>query len=408
MLSTARNAWAISKVGIWRGLGREARDVISYTVMSSKKAETKRKAFKDWFDRSAAQAMASQMAGAMSGFDRRKFVRQATRDLQALEFTQRVQQFSDALRATLPESLPEALSVLVESLPPALPDCDSTTDGWLQWPLGQFIADHGLQHFDASMAAMVELTQRFSSEFAVRPFVEHYPEETFQRLRELTRHPSPHVRRWCSEGTRPRLPWGKKLRFLVSDPSPIWPILEALKDDEELYVRRSVANNLNDVAKDHPELVVARCKAWSRGASERRAWVIRHGLRTLIKKGDPGALAVVGYGPPRKLRAELSLSPKRIRVGGEVTLAAEIATTAARSQKLAVDYVVHYVRRNDKTSGKVFKWKTLTLPAGSTMALEKRHPMRKTTVRTLYPGLHRIELQVNGVRVAETSFQLAY
>ena len=375
--------------------------------MSSKTTATKNKAFKDWFDKSAAQALANQITEAMPGFDRKKFVRLASRDLGALEFSQRVQQFSDALRATLPETLPEALAVLTESLPSPMPDCEATTDGWLQWPLGQFIADRGLDHFEASMTAMIELTQRFSSEFAVRPFVAECPEAIFPRLLELTQHPSPHVRRWCSEGVRPRLPWGKKLRALVEDPSPIWPILEALKDDEELYVRRSVANCLNDIAKDHPALVVARCKAWSRRGHEHRDWVIRRALRTLIKNGDPGALAVIGFGPPKKLEATLSLRPKRIQVGGEVTLTAGLATTAASAQNLAVDFVVHFVRKGGKTSEKVFKWTTTRLPARGAATLEKRHPMKKTTVRKLYPGVHRVELQVNGSRVAETIFRLA-
>ncbi len=386
--------------------GREARRVISYGAMSSQAARTDKKAFKDWFDPAAAEALADQVASTAPSFDRSAFSRLATRDLENLEFNQRVRQFSDALRSTLPESIPETLAVLTESLPPPLPDCESVTDGWLQWPVGQFIADHGLDFFDESMAAMIELTQRLSSEFAVRPFVERYPEATFERLQELTRHPSAHVRRWCSEGTRPRLPWGKKLHFLVADPSPIWPILEALKDDAELYVRRSVANNLNDIAKDHPDLVVERCQAWSGDGGDPREWVIRHGLRTLIKNGDPAALAVVGFGPPERLRAELSASPASVEIGGEITLQARLDTTATRAQDLAVDYVVHYVRKNGKTSGKVFKWTTTQLPARGTITLEKRHPMRVTTVRKLYPGEHRVELQVNGVRVAETRFQL--
>ncbi len=374
--------------------------------MSSKTPPAKKKAFKDWFDRAAAEALAGQVAGAMPGFDRRGFVRRAVHGLEDLEFSQRVRQFSGALSATLPAALPEALTVLVDSLPPPLPDCEAVTDGWLQWPLGQFIAEYGLEHFEASMTAMVELTQRFSSEFAVRPFVARYPEATFRRLLELTDHESPHVRRWCSEGTRPRLPWGRKLGFLIDDPSPIWPILEALKDDEEIYVRRSVANNLNDIAKDHPERVVARCKAWARGGDDRRRRLIRHGLRTLIKSGDPAALAVIGFHAPRKLRAELSLRPRRVRLGGEVKLAARIATAAGRAQDLAVDYVVHYVRKNGKTSEKVFKWTTTRIPARGTVELEKRHAMRKTTVRALYSGVHRVELQVNGVRVAAADFRL--
>ncbi len=374
--------------------------------MTPDRPDPERKPFKSWFDEDAARRLARQLAGAMPRFDQRRFVRLASRDLRELEFAARVQQFADAMAATLPESVPRALDVVTRSLPRPLPDCESVTDGWLQWPLGQFIADRGLDHVDASFAAMIELTQRFSAEFAVRPFVERHPREALSRLSALTAHESPHVRRWCSEGTRPRLPWGRRLDALVADPSPIWPILEALKDDEALYVRRSVANNLNDIAKDHPSAVVARCRAWSAGASAERAWTVRHALRSLVKGGDSAALAVVGYRRPRGLTATLRARPARVAIGGAVELIARLSSSASRGQHLMVDYGVHHVRQRGETSEKVFKWKTLRLAGGETRELTKRHAVRATTVRALYPGMHRVELQVNGVRIAEARFRL--
>ena len=365
--------------------------------------EPKRRAFKEYFDRAAAHALAAQVYAVKPGFDRAGFVRRAARNLDALEFAGRVQQFADALAATLPRAVPEALVVLTRSLPQPLPTCDSVTDGWLQWPVGQFIADHGLSHFEASMDAMVALTKRFSSEFAVRPFVERRPEETFARLLTLTDDPNPHVRRWCSEGTRPRLPWGKKLVALAEDPSPIWPILEALKDDPERYVLRSVANNLNDIAKDHPDRVIAICREWAKGGRED---VIKHALRTLVKAGHPEALAVVGFGPPIRLKASLRVRPRRITIGEDVILKADLETRSTRGQDLLVDYAVHYVRQGGRLSAKVFKWTTTRLQPNGRMSLEKRHRMRPTTIRALYPGTHRVELQVNGVQVASTHFVL--
>ena len=177
-----------------------------------------RKAFKDYFDRAAASVLAEQITRVHKAFDCSGFVRSATRNLKKLEFHDRVKQFSRSLAKTLPPDVPQAIDVLTHSLPPALPDCEAVADGWLQWPIGQFIADYGIEHLEESMEAMVQLTQRFTSEFAVRPFVERYPTEVFQRLEELTRHESPHVRRWCSEGVRSRLPWGVKLKSLAEDP----------------------------------------------------------------------------------------------------------------------------------------------------------------------------------------------
>jgi 3-methyladenine DNA glycosylase AlkC len=375
-------------------------------TMNSSEKQKERPAIKDWFDRKAAKALAAQIGSAHAKFDRARFVRLATKDLPRLEFADRVRQFSGALRATLPESVPDALSVLTDSLPELLPGSEDVSDGWLQWPVGQFIADHGLEHYPESMAAMIELTQRFSAEFAVRPFVEAVPDRTFRQLLKLTKHRNVHVRRWCSEGTRPRLPWGRKLRDLVADPGPIWPILERLKDDSELYVRRSVANNLNDIAKDHPDRVVERCQAWLEKRTPNREWLVRHALRSLIKDGHPGALALVGFGPPEKLQTRLRVAPAAIRVGESMTMTAEIVSSARRSQRLAVDYAVHYVRKSG-TSAKVFKWTTAELPAGGRVTLEKRHHMKVTTIRALYPGAHRVELQVNGVRCAKAAFQLS-
>lgn len=362
-------------------------------------------AFKDYFDRAAARALGNQVSAVDPAFDADAFVRAATRGLTKLEFADRVRNFSDALAAQLPGS-PASLETLTRSLPDPLPDADSVTDGFLQWPIGQYIADHGLDHYDASMVAMIELTQRFSSEFAVRPFVEQHPDETFARLLELCRHPSLHVRRWCSEGTRPRLPWGKKLRALVADPSPIWPILEALKDDPELYVRRSVANNLNDIAKDHPALVVQRCRAWSRKRTPERAALTAHALRTLIKAGDPDALDVVGFGPATDITAKLSVSPRRIAIGESVTLTAKIVNGARAPQRMLIDFAVHYVRQKNASSAKVFKWTKRELSRGETLELSKSLSMRTTTIRALYPGKHVVELQINGARVAQTSFTL--
>ena len=364
-----------------------------------------RTAFKEYFDRAAARALAEQVAAVDPRFDSAAFVRKATRGLAKLEFADRVRSFSEALAAQLPGS-PRSLQTLTRSLPDPLPDADSVTDGFLQWPIGQYIADHGLEHFEASMTAMIELTQRFSSEFAVRPFVEQYPERTFERLLELTGHDSVHVRRWCSEGTRPRLPWGRKLRALVADPSPIWPIVDALKDDPELYVRRSVANNLNDIAKDHPQLVVKRCRQWSRKSNAARDSLIAHALRTLIKAGDPDALAVVGFGPVTKLEAELRVAPRRVRIGDGIELIATLTNGARRRQRLLVDFAVHYVRRKGEPSAKVFKWTQRELAAGESLELTKAVAMRTTRIRALYPGKHRVELQVNGSRVAQTSFTL--
>lgn len=363
------------------------------------------KAFKDWFDREAARALGAQVAATCPGFDERRFFRRATEDLDALEMMDRVRQFSAALRAELPEDMERGLRMLADSLPPLLDGTENVTGGYLQWPIGQLIADHGVAHLDASWHAMIELTQRLTSEFAIRPFVERYPDEVFARLLALTSHESPHVRRWCSEGVRPRLPWGKRLDSLIADPSPIFPILERLKDDPSLYVRKSVANCLNDVAKDHPETVLEIAARWMDGASEERAWVVKHALRTLIKAGDPRALEVLGYGPPKGLTATLSVSPETVAIGEHVSLSL-VLENAGPDAELLIDYRVHYRKSSGDARPKVFKWKTLSLKAGESASLTKKQPMRVTTIRPLYPGAHAVDVQINGVVLAASGFTL--
>ena len=369
--------------------------------------QNEKKAFKDWWDRDAANALADQLQAVFPELDRKRFLKLACQGLDKLEMMARVEQFASAMRACLPDDIPAALKVITRSLPEPLPDCEAVTDGWLQWPLGFFIGEYGVEHYRESMDAMIALTQRFSAEFAIRPFAEKYPEVAYAELLGLAQsHESPHVRRWASEGIRPRLPWGRKLRALIDDPSPLWPILEALKDDPELYVRRSVANNLNDIAKDHPDLVVECCKAWVNGTSAERQWVIKHGLRTLIKDGHPGALEVIGLGKPKSLEVAFSLTPEFISIGELVELCLSLKNASKRSQKLAIDYAVEFVRKGGKVSQKVFKGTVTELAAGQAFEWRKKHPMKTTTVRALYSGKHRVFLNINGQTFGEGEFEL--
>lgn len=365
-----------------------------------------KKSHKDWFDRGAAKALAAQLAAADQKFDSKSFVKCCCKALGDLEFNARVKQFADAMAVSLNDDYPRAIAIVQKSLPEPLPDCKSVTDGWLQWPVGQFIADCGLDHFDESMQCMVELTQRFSAEFAIRPFVERYPDQTFEFLYSRVDDLNPHVRRWCSEGVRTRLPWGGNLKGLIADPSPIIPILEALKDDREIYVRKSVANSLNDLSKDHPALVLKLCKRWSKNSNDGRDWIIKQGLRALIKQGDSGALTLTGFKAPEKIVVSLGLNNKRIKIGDSVELQVSLENASQREQNLLLDYVVHYKAKGEKARFKVFKWKNFELAAGKTLTMKKLHPMKQTSVRALYPGMHTVKLQLNGHRMSSVEFEL--
>ncbi len=364
--------------------------------------------FKDYFGEQAAWTIGRQVAAVFPDFALGAFVADASKDMDTLEMLDRVRALSTGLRAYLPSQVPEALRILERSLPPLLDNCAQINGGFVQWPIGQFIADYALDDFEDAFRLMEALTQRFTSEFAVRPFVARHPARTFARMQALTAHPSPHLRRFASEGVRPRLPWGAKLHALVADPSPILPILEALKDDPETYVQRSVANNLNDIAKDHPDLVLDLAGRWLSTATPARRWIIRHGLRTLVKAGHARALELQGFNPIQNIEATLEVAPITLHIGeqADLTLTLSSRATTGEPARLAVDYCVHFVRSGDKHTTKVFKWKTLALNPSETTVLRKTHRFAETTIRRLYPGPHAIDIQINGQRLATTTITL--
>jgi 3-methyladenine DNA glycosylase AlkC len=260
------------------------------------------------------------------------------------------------------------------------------------------VARHGLDHFEEAMAAQEVITQRLSAEWTIRAFLERYPERTYARLLEWAHHPSVHVRRLVSEGTRPRLPWAPRLRAFQSDPAPVLRLLELLKDDPELYVRRSVANSLNDIGKDHPQVLIGVCRRWSTGASPERAWLIQHALRSLVKAGHRQALAVLGVaGAPRVRVSRAKLSRKQVPIGAGLEFSFELTSVTRRAQDLLVDFALHCVKADGTTRPRVFKLTRLALPAGARVTLRNRVSFRPMTTRKHYPGTHRLEALVNGV-----------
>jgi 3-methyladenine DNA glycosylase AlkC len=223
----------------------------------------------------------------------------ALNGLRALTILQRGQHLARALREHLPERYDDAITILIHSLTPPLSRTDDLgLGGFFYLPHVCFVAAYGLdpEHnrgrdpFETSLRAQYEITRRFSAEFSIRPFLIKWPERTLARLQEWTTDADPHVRRLCSEGTRPRLPWAMRIPVFIKDPRPVIPILEALKDDPDEYVRRSVANHVGDIAKDHPHMAFELCEGWLKGASRERKWLIRHALRYPAKKDVKAAL----------------------------------------------------------------------------------------------------------------------
>ncbi|MEM7095966.1 MAG: DNA alkylation repair protein [Actinomycetota bacterium] len=362
---------------------------------------------KDQFGHDVAERIAAALEHEVPDFDAKAFVRDCLDGFDELELTGRAKHIAAAMAAHLPADRAEALRVVTRSLGEEGDQPWGGMEGFFYLPHVYFVAEHGLDHFEEAMAAQYELTKRFTAEFSIRAYLEAHPEATLARLREWTSDPNEHPRRLVSEGTRPRLPWASRLKAFQADPAPVIELLELLKDDESEYVRRSVANNLNDIAKDHPELVVELAGRWWADADENRRRLIRHGLRTLIKAGDAGALAVLGYGPDSPLVVRsVTVEPQEVPIGGKVRVDLLIENPAASTVGGLIDLRLHFVKANGETSPKVFKGSEIEVAPGDTATFGKSISVKQHSTRTHYPGTHRVEVLVNGEARPGPSFEL--
>ncbi|MCM2258016.1 MAG: DNA alkylation repair protein [Vicinamibacteria bacterium] len=358
--------------------------------------------FKNLLGPALVKRLADDLRAAWPAFPHRRFVAEATTGLDALELKARARHVADALERALPAAAEPALEILVRSL--HAPLSETKGFGFLYFPYSEFLERHGAKAFAAGLRANYELTRRFTSEFCLRTLLEADPKRTLEALHEWTADPDPHVRRLCSEGTRPRLPWGRHLPAFQRDPKPVLGLLEKLKDDPSEYVRRSVANNLNDIAKDNPGPVLATAKRWLRGASPERRKLVEHALRTLVKRGDAAALALLGAGG-EKLGVKAQVAPRALRLGESVTITAVITNRGRATAHVVVDARIHFVKVRGN-SAKVFRVGRIDLVPGATRTIARRFALVHRTIRTLHAGVHVVELQVNGRITRAGSFEL--
>ncbi len=354
---------------------------------------------KNHFGANIPRTIAEMIVSVHPAFPKAQFLRTALKDYEPLELMPRGRHIARALRQHLPVDYEEAIEILLASLGPSAPKQagDGGMAPFFYMPHTMFVQDYGLDHFEPSMRAQYELTQRFTAEFSIRPFLERHREATLARLTQWATDPSPDVRRLVSEGTRPRLPWAPRLREFQADPQPVLALLDLLKDDPDLYVRRSVANNLNDIGKDHPALLAETAKRWMRNATEERRWLIRHALRSAVKRGEPGALHVLGAGHEANVVVrQRSITPSLVRVGQSVTVAFELRNAQSKLQRVVVDFQIHFVKANGSTTPKVFKLKMIELAPGDSVSLKKTVSLKPMTTRKHYPGPHRVEILLNG------------
>jgi 3-methyladenine DNA glycosylase AlkC len=342
-------------------------------------------------------------------FDSEGFVSYVQQGYDQLELMARGRKIAAALKVFLPNDFEKAVAILLASLDASVEHDESNSlASFIFMPHTIYVTNNGLENFDISMQAHYQLTQRFTSEFAIRPFIQRYPEKCLALLAEWATDSNEHVRRLVSEGTRPRLPWASRLPEFIQDPSSVIKLLELLKDDTELYVRRSVANNLNDIGKDHPELLASIAKKWLNNASKDRVWLVKHALRSAIKRGEQGALQVLGYGYVAEVEiVHVDITPKNAKKGSNVQINFELHNLANNKTALMVDFSIHFIKANGNAKPKVFKLKAAELAPNQSQKFSKKVSLKPMTTRTLYAGSHKVEAIINGHHTLLGEFELS-
>lgn len=326
--------------------------------------------------------------------------------LPSLELKECLLHITHTLKNHLPQEYSKAIDIILKSLPkeldPTLKDDDFGE--FIYAPYSLFVANYGCEkkHLKRSLNALKDITKRFSAEEAIRTFINAYPKETFQFLKTCCKDKNYHVRRWASEGTRPKLPWAQNITSPIKAPLPF---LDHLYRDTTRYVTRSVANHLNDISKINPELVLEKLQSWkSEGKQDRKEmdYISKHACRTLIKQGHSGALNLLGFPTPPKIDLQqFSTTKNKVKMGQALEFSLTLQSKA--TQNLMIDYVVENI---DKKNSKVFKLKQLNMKKGETTELKKSHPFKLMTTRSLYPGPHRLSLQINGKAYPPIDFEL--
>jgi len=360
--------------------------------------------FKNKFNKNYITKLASEIKKVYKKFDDKSFKKEINSSLEKLEMKDRVRLISSVMQSYLPKDYAKAIPILIKI---------STTDkkgntpitGFDSWPLNQYVEDYGLDHYDVSMQAMHHFTTLFSSEFAIRPYLIQNDKKVFKDLKKWSKDKNYHVRRLVSEGTRPHLPWGLKVSAVHANLERNLNLILPLKDDSHEYVRRSVANHLNDISHLDEALFIKTIKSIKMDSDERK-WLVRHACRTLLKKGHPQILKLFGFNPKVKLKLTSKLSPKKITEGDSIHLDINLKGESNKDEKIILEYIIDYPKKNGKYSPKAFRLKETTLKKNEMLKFLKKIHFKAVTTRKHYPGKHFIRIQVNGAVLQEHSFTL--
>ncbi len=350
---------------------------------------------KDLYSPAFFKNLSDSLKTVMPSFNRQRFTSQIFSDeFSGMELKERMKHTTRTMHSFMPSDFKKAVRIILHLIVELRKK--GITEGGLAYIfLPDYIETYGIDDFEISMKAIEEITQFISCEFAVRPFYIKYGSKMVSQMKKWSLHKKDEVRRLASEGSRPRLPWAMAIPALKQDPRPILPILENLKNDLSESVRRSVANNLNDIAKDHPDIVVALAKKW-KGKSKQTDAIIKHGSRTLLKRGHEQILSHFGLKSKNLLISAFDIANPSVLIGGELEFSFRVTNKNNKSQIVRLEYGLYYNKSNNLLSRKVFKISEKTFKAGETVSVTKKQSFRRITTRVHYPGPHRLSIIVNG------------
>jgi 3-methyladenine DNA glycosylase AlkC len=369
--------------------------------------------FKNIFNKLLVKSIATEISKYDNKFSKTKFTNECCKDLELLEMKDRVRLISSMLEKHMTGSYKTNVKVICKCLAPEVTskghkttyDEASGLTGFGTWPLTQYIEDYGLDDFETSLSAMYELTQRFSAEFAIRPFIKKNDILVYKKLAKWVNDPNEHVRRLVSEGTRPSLPWGMKVDQIIQQLNRNVELITHLADDPSEYVRKSVANHLNDISHIDQNLFFSALSLIDHKTKNSEK-IIRHASRTLLKNGNPKALKLHGYDPSISLKVSVKMSSTKVNEGDsfELNLVIDNKLKSSKEKKILIDYVIYYLKKNGTHSAKVFRLKDTLIR--SELAVSKKIHMKKVTTRKHYKGIHYIGIQINGKEYIRKEFKL--
>ncbi len=353
-------------------------------------------ALKDRYSKAYLENLAGQLKKHSKGFDSKNFLASVfDQNWDERSLKERMAHISVCIEKALPGKYRQQCEILVELSP--------EFGGFEGMFIPHFVESYGLDDWDMSVKILEYCTEYASSEFAVRQFILKDRDKMMAQMKQWSKHENHHVRRLSTEGCRPRLPWACALPEFKKEPRFVLPIIDGLKNDESLYVRRSVANNINDISKDNPELVMDLIRLWQ-GQSKEQDWILKHGARTLLKKSDKTTLGLFGNKTPKHVKLQSFICQEQSEIGKSIQFEFQLESEKPLG-KLRIEYKIGFIKASGKMSYKIFKISEGDYDQNK-LSYSKEHALKQLSTRKHYPGTHTLALIVNGVKLSEKEFKL--